>query len=502
MTTILPPPLAVQSIMEHVPIGVVGFDANLMVVGASRHATAMLHFTERDLVGISLHDAIANALGAEAAQNLGIHAAEVIQSGKPTAWNSCRLTAGDGHRFVDWEVRPMEIAQEKGALLTLIDVTEREQAKLTITATEKSLRLFSEAVLDHALIMTDIRGRIMECNAGAALITGFSKEELIGQQISLIYTRDDLVTGVPEQEWRTAASAGSVSHTRWHERKDGGRYFAHGTITAHVLPDELPCFTVAFRDTTEAVRQAERRERVSTERKEAIETLTAANANLQQFAAVASHDMQEPLRMVTGYLTLLRSRYGGDLDAKASEYMEFAIDGAQRMGRLIRSLLDIARIDHGDVALQEVNADLAFEEARKNLQQVVTETNATVECGRLGTVYADKDMLIRLFQNLVGNALKYVAKGQRPKVQVDAIDQSGMRAIRIKDNGIGVSAADQARIFDAFERVHGRGEYSGSGLGLAICKGIVQRHGGTLTIESEPGRGSTFIIALPHKPAG
>ncbi|MBA3697486.1 MAG: PAS domain S-box protein [Planctomycetes bacterium] len=502
MTTILPPPSAVQSIMEHVPIGVVGFDAHLKVVGASRHATAMLDFTERDLVGISLHDAIANALGTEAAQNLGIHAAAVIKSGKPTAWNSCRLTAGGGQRFVDWEVRPMEIAGGKGALLTLIDVTEREQAKMTITATEKSLRLFSEAVLDHALIMTDIRGRIMDCNAGAAMITGFPKEELVGQPISLIYTRDDTVAGVPEQEWRTAASEGNVSHTRWHERKDGGRYFAHGIITAHVHPDERPSFTVAFRDTTEAVRQAERLERVSAERKEAIETLTTENANLQQFASVASHDMQEPLRMVTSYLTMLRSRYSGNLDVKASEYIEIAIDGAQRMGRLIRSLLDIARIDHGDVALQEVSADLAFEEAQKNLQQVVSEASAIVECGGLGAVYADKDMLIRLFQNLLGNALKYVAKGQRPRVQVDAIDQSAMRAIRIKDNGIGVSLADQARIFDAFERVHGRGEYSGTGLGLAICKGIVQRHGGTLTIESEPGRGSTFIITLPRKPAG
>ncbi len=502
MSTILPPPSAVQSIMEHVPIGVVAFDATLMVIGASRHATAMLDFTDRDLVGIPLHDAIARALGEEAAQNLRGHAAGVIQSGKPTAWNSCRLTAGGGQRFVDWEVRPMEMATQKGALLTLIDVTEREQAKMTIAATEKSLRLFSEAVLDHALIVTDVRGRITACNAGAALITGIPKEDLVGKPISVIYTRDDMVAGVPEQEWRTAASAGSVAHVRWHERTDGARYFANGTITAHVLPDELPCFTVAFRDTTHEVRETERLARLSTERKEAIATLTTANTNLEQFAAVASHDMQEPLRMVTSYLTLLRSRFGDSLDAKASEYMEFAIAGAQRMGRLIRSLLDIARIDHGEVALHEVSADLAFEEAQKNLQQVVAETGATIACGRLGTVYADKDMLVRLFQNLVGNALKYVATGQHPRVQVSAQDLSGMLAIRITDNGIGVSPADQARIFDAFERVHGRGEYGGAGLGLAICKGIVQRHGGTLTLESELGRGSTFTVTLPRTTAG
>lgn len=502
MTTILPPRSAVQSIMEHVPIGVVGFDADLVVLGASRHAAEMLDFTQRDLVGIALHDAIANALGEDAARNLGTHATAVIQTAKPTAWNSCRLTAGGGQRFVDWEVRPMEFAGGKGALLTLIDVTEREQAKMTLAASEKSLRVFSEAVLDHALITTDTRGRILECNAGAAMITGFAKEELVGKPIATIYAQADVETGLPEQEWKTAAVQGSVAHQRWHERKDGTRYFAHGTITAHTLPGELPCFTVAFRDTTEAVRRAEGLERLSANRKEAIENLTAANTNLQQFASVASHDMQEPLRMVTSYLTILRARYGETLDAKASEYIEFAIDGAQRMGRLIRSLLDIARIDHGEVVMQEINADVAFEEAQRNLQQVVAETGATVTCARLGPVYADKDMLVRLFQNLVGNALKYVAKGQRPKVVVDAVDQPTMRVIRITDNGIGVSPADQARIFDAFERVHGRGEYGGAGLGLAICKGIIQRHGGTLTLESEPGHGSTFSIALPRKPAG
>ncbi len=501
MSTIIPPSSAVHSIMEHVPIGVIGFDAGLIVVGASRHAAEMLAYTQRDLVGIPLRDAIENALGADAARNLGQHAATVIQTGKPTAWSSCRLTAGGGQRFVDWEVRPMETAGGKGALLTLIDVTEREQAKMTIAAAEKSLRIFSDAVLDHALITTDVRGRILDCNAGAVLITGYTKDELVGKPISTIYARSDMEAGVPEEEWRAASAQGSVTHKRWHPGKDGRRYFADGAITAHTLADELPRFTVAFRDTTEAVRRVEALERLSAERKEAIATLTSANTQLEQFTSVASHDMQEPLRMVTTYLTILRARYGGTLDARASEYIEFAIDGAQRMGRLIRSLLDIARIDHGEVALQEISADQACEEARKNLEHVVTETGATVACAPLGPVYANKDLLVRLFQNLIGNALKYVAKGQRPRVVVDAQDRGSMRVIQIADNGIGVSPEDQTRIFDAFERVHGRGEYGGSGLGLAICKGIVQRLGGTIAIQSEIGRGSTFSIELPRKPA-
>lgn len=391
----------------------------------------------------------------------------------------------------------MAIDGATGVLLTLIDVTEREQAKMTITAAEKSLRLFSEAVVDHALITTNIHGVITDCNNGATMLTGFARQDLVGKSYSLLYAPEELVKGIPHTELRAAASQGSAKQQRWLQRHGGDRFFADGTITAHNLPDELPSFTIAFRDTTDAVRRAEELERVSATREVAIDALATENADLQQFALVAAHDMQEPLRVVSGYLDILRTRYGGALDDKATQYIDFAINGAQRMGRLIRSLLDIARIDHGEIHAAEVSADEAFDEAMKNLSRLITETKASVQRSTLGLVYADKDMLVRLFQNLVGNALKFVAKGVPPKVLVDVRDQAGARAILVKDHGIGVSPEDQARIFEAFERIHGRGEYMGSGLGLAICKGIVQRHGGELSIESTLGQGATFIFTLP-----
>jgi PAS domain S-box-containing protein len=495
---ILPPISAIQSIMDHVPIGIIAFNTDLIILGASRHASAMLGFTTRSIVGVTLVDAVSAALGDEAALNLEAHAQLVHTDNTPTSWHSCRLTAGEGQRFVDWEVRTMELSTGKGLLLTLIDVTAREQAKMKITATERSLRIFSEAVVDHALVMTDVGGVITDCNLGATRITGFSKEELIGKPVAVLYSGEDRNRAVPEREWQAAANDGSIHHKRWHFRKDGSRYHAEGIITNHNFPNEMPCYTMAFRDTTQLVRQTEELERISSDRQEAINELKTVNADLQQFASVASHDLQEPLRMVSGYLSMLRTRYAGTLDAKATEYIQFASDGAQRMARLIRSLLDIARIDHGEIRLRAVNVDHACDEALRNLRQVIQETGATIERSTLGMACADREMLVRLFQNLVGNALKFVIPGERPKVYVDALDRPRERIFRVKDHGIGISQQDQTRIFDAFERVHGRGEYSGNGLGLAICKGIVERHGGRLSLESEPGHGATFSFTLPH----
>jgi PAS domain S-box-containing protein len=358
----------------------------------------------------------------------------------------------------------MDLAGDKGVLLTLIDVTEREQGKMKIAVAERSLRLFSEAVLDHALFMTDAQGLITDCNLGASILTGFEKKELIGQSFSILFNHADVVAGVMDVELKSAASSGSIPHKRWHERRDGVRYFADGTITVHNLPDELLCFTVALRDTTEAVLQAEEQKRVHSEQKNTINALKTANIDLEQFATVASHDMQEPLRMVSGYLAILKRRYGDQFDSQANQYIEFAIEGAQRMSQLIRSLLDIARIDNGDLRLKVISADDACDEAAHNLKQAITESGAMVTKSSLGKVFADKDMLIRLFQNLIGNAIKYVAKGEHPKVVVDVVDRSNERVFRVKDNGIGISPSDQLRIFEAFERVHGRGEYSGNGL--------------------------------------
>jgi len=227
------------------------------------------------------------------------------------------------------------------------------------------------------------------------------------------------------------------------------------------------------------------------------EELARSNAELEQFAYVASHDLQEPLRMVASYTQLLARRYRGKLDSEADEFIGFAVDGATRMQTLIRDLLSYSRVMTQGHSLQPADAKLACDMARRNLQKSIEESGATVSVGPLPTVHADATQLTQLFQNLIGNALKYCNE-RAPQIRVDATTGDAAWLFSVQDNGIGIESQYFERIFQMFQRLHTREKYSGTGIGLAICRRIVERHGGKIWVESEPGRGSTFHFAIPR----
>jgi signal transduction histidine kinase len=224
--------------------------------------------------------------------------------------------------------------------------------------------------------------------------------------------------------------------------------------------------------------------------------LKRSNADLEQFAYIASHDLQEPLRMVSGFTGLLKRRYGGKLDADADEYIEFAVSGANRMQSLINDLLSYSRVGREEVAAKTVDTQAALDQALANLQTAIEDRSAMVSCGHLPTVWANHGMLVRLFQNLIANALKF-CKAERPIVRVQAEPRGGDWVFSVADNGIGIDPQYKDRIFLIFQRLHKQTEYPGTGIGLAVCKRIVERHGGRIWLESEPGKGTTFFFTLP-----
>ena len=229
--------------------------------------------------------------------------------------------------------------------------------------------------------------------------------------------------------------------------------------------------------------------------------LARSNAELEQFAYVASHDLQEPLRMVASYVGLLERRYRGRLDSDADDFIEFAVDGARRMQALLNGLLDLSRVGTRGREPEPTESEAVLRDALINLEQAIGQAGAEVSHDPLPTVLGDRVQLTQLFQNLISNAVKFNAS-RRPRVVVTARRAGSMWEFGVADNGIGIDPAHFERIFQVFQRLHTRETYVGTGIGLAVCRKIVERHGGTIRIESAKGQGATFCFTLQAAEGG
>jgi light-regulated signal transduction histidine kinase (bacteriophytochrome) len=228
------------------------------------------------------------------------------------------------------------------------------------------------------------------------------------------------------------------------------------------------------------------------------EDLRQANADLEQFAYSASHDLQEPLRQVAIYSQMLDKKYASRLDGKALEYLGYCIEGAQRMGLLISGLLAYSQMARkSESPLESVSIGDVLETVKKNLSTIIAETQAEISSPDLPIVRGDSVPLVHLFQNLLSNALKY-RSAEKPRVKIDVREDTNSWRFSVEDNGIGIAEEFQTQIFGIFKRLHDRTEYPGTGIGLAICQKIVERYGGRIWVESEPGHGAKFIFTLPR----
>jgi light-regulated signal transduction histidine kinase (bacteriophytochrome) len=262
---------------------------------------------------------------------------------------------------------------------------------------------------------------------------------------------------------------------------------------------------IQVRQRTEELREANANLSVELDERRRAEQMLAhytqeleqSNAELEQFAYVASHDLQEPLRMVASFTQLLGKRYRGKLDQDADEFIGYAVDGANRMQHLINDLLAYSRVGTRGKTLVPTDCNMVFKQARDNLAKAVEETSTVIYQDPLPVVLGDEVQLLQVFQNLIANAIKF--RGiDPPRIQVTADRQGPEWVFAIRDNGIGIAPEHQERIFSVFQRLHHRAEYPGTGIGLAICKKIVERHGGRIWVKSQPGKGSTFYFSIPE----
>jgi signal transduction histidine kinase len=247
---------------------------------------------------------------------------------------------------------------------------------------------------------------------------------------------------------------------------------------------------VELEDVTQRESAREKAENHTTE-------LERSNAELEQFAYIASHDLQEPLRMIASYTQLLGQRYSGKLDTDANEFIGFVVDGVHRMQSLIDALLAYSRIARRGGRFQQVRCDEALAFVQADLKQVISESKAMITSDPLPIITADSKQIGQLFQNLLSNAMKFRAPGVSPRIHISASRKNGQWLFSFDDNGIGIPLDQRKRLFQLFHRLHTRAEYSGTGIGLALCKKIVERHGGRIWLESEPNEGCTFLFTLP-----
>jgi PAS domain S-box-containing protein len=394
-----------------------------------------------------------------------------------------RHTRRDGKQIVvssRWSLLRDEEGHPTAIMEINRDITERKDVEEQLRASSSYARSLIDASLDP-LVTISREGQITDVNKATEQVTGVSREQLIGSDFFEYFTEP----AKARQGYQQAFEQGTVRDYPLAIRDKAGR-------TTDVLYN-----ATVYKNPAGEIEGVFAAARDISERKRFEEELKRSNAELQQFAYVASHDLQEPLRMVASYTQLLAQRYQGKLDSDADEFIGFAVDGAKRMQNLIEDLLAYSRVGTRKKEPRLCESEQIARSALKNLSVAVEESGASIEIADLPEIKCDALQLETVLQNLIANAIKFRNKGKPCVIQISARQEGQNWIFWVKDNGIGIEPRYFARIFQVFQRLCTREEYPGNGIGLAICKKIVERHHGRIWLESQAGAGTTFYFTIP-----
>lgn len=475
-----------EKTFEAVPDLIMILDQNHRIVRANRATANRLGVPQEDLAGRLCYEVF-------------------HRQGHPPAFcvHSKLLEDGNEHSVEIFEqnanglfsVSCSPLKDKSGRLLGSVhvarDITERQRAEEALRENEERFRsTFEQAAVGIAHVALD--GRFLKVNHKMCDILGFTDDELTGFAFSDITHPDDSGEILDLLRQLLSGAVNTFCSEKRMVRKGSSIVWINLTVSLHRDKLNAPNYFISVAE------DISRRKEMEEALKSTLSELERSNSDLEQFAYVASHDLQEPLRMVSSYVKLLERRYKKQLDADADEFIAYAADGAKRMQRLISDLLQYSRVGAKGRPFEPTDCEAVLDHALANLRMAIENSSAQVIRSQLPKVWADQTQLIQLFQNLVDNSLKFRGD-EPPTISVSATQDNGCWLFSVRDNGIGIDPQHNNRIFAIFQRLHGRDKYPGTGIGLAICKKIVERHGGRIWVESSGDKGTTFFFTLPQE---
>lgn len=380
------------------------------------------------------------------------------------------------------------------------ELQERKRAELALHESEERFRLAVANVTTYAILTLNAQGNVASWNAGAERIKGYRADEIIGKHFSCFYAQEDVTAGKPERVLAVAAREGRIEDEGWRVRKDGSHFWASVVITAiKSARGNLIGFSKVTRDLTERKSAEERIQILNRDLQQHVADLTSANRELDAFTYSLAHDLRAPLRHIHGFANILAEDWNEKIDDEGKRFLGKIVKSSKEMGAMVDDLLNFARL--GRVELQRTLVDLSHlvEEVRRQLEPDTQNRSIQWEVGDLPIVPGDPALLRQVLINLLSNAVKYTSKEQDAQIKVGSRNGGNEVTVFVRDNGAGFDMQYAKKLFRVFQRLHRAEEFEGTGVGLANVRRIIERHGGRIWAESEPGKGATFYFSLPAR---